>query len=174
MLFFGLNGVEERDRYTPRHVVFGIATKNGKVACAAVKVGSRTYLDLPGGGIDQNEDEEQALVREFDEETGLTVKPLARLAEVGQYYRSSDGRTFRFNYGGFWVVTSQLGKKKAKEPNHRLVWLDPATAIAGLRHESHAWFLLKWLRWDQRDRSHNSPAEAADALKSRVALLRAA
>lgn len=39
-----------------------------------------TYC-FPGGGIDADESEEDALVREFREELGLTVRPVRRLWE---------------------------------------------------------------------------------------------
>ena len=37
-----------------------------------------------GGGLDLEETEVQALIREFVEETGLTVAPLNRIAEASQ------------------------------------------------------------------------------------------
>ena len=41
-------------------------------------VAPRTYC-FPGGGIDRDESEEEALVREVREELGVTVRPLRRL-----------------------------------------------------------------------------------------------
>lgn len=37
-----------------------------------VKEAGRTWLDLPGGGMDHGEDVESALAREMHEEVGLT------------------------------------------------------------------------------------------------------
>lgn len=41
-------------------------------------VAPRTYC-FPGGGIERGESEEEALVREFREELGVTVRPVRRL-----------------------------------------------------------------------------------------------
>lgn len=149
-------------RHTPRNVVFGIAAKGSEIACvAAYHRGVRGYFDLPGGKIDDGETEKQALVREFEEETGLIVEPTKRLTEAGQYYLSSDGDTWRYSFGGLWAVTV-VGQGKKKEDHLALAWMDPSTAIATLRHESHGWFVLAWLRWQQRDGRHYGRKLSAD------------
>lgn len=143
MLNFTDSLSREDPRHTPRNVVFGIAAKDDKIACvAAYRRGSRGYFDLPGGKIDDGENEKQALIREFKEETGLIIEPTKRLTEAGQYYLSSDGETWRFSFGGLWAVTIVKEGGTPTEPHQTLAWLDPATAIANLRHESHGWFVL--------------------------------
>jgi len=153
-------------RMTPRHAVFGIATKGADIACVAVKVGSRSFFDLPGGGVKPGESEEEALVREFAEETGLKIRPQSRLAQASQYFRSSSGNANVLNLGGFWT-TSREGFVAKSEANHRLRWLDVGVAITSLRHESHAWFVLEWLRWNERDQTHYRRADAEDSFRQR-------
>ena len=102
-MFSFTNSLSKDDpRHTPRHVVFGVVAKANKIACVACLDGSRGYFDLPGGGMKVGETEERAIVREFREETGLLVRPTKRLTQAGQYYLSSDGKTWRYSFGGLW------------------------------------------------------------------------
>jgi 8-oxo-dGTP diphosphatase len=132
--------------YRRRPTAFGLVLQEGLLACVRVDRGKGSYFDLPGGAVDGDEDEAAALVREFVEETGMTVRPGARIAEAAQYFRKSDGQPIN-NTGGFWVAERLSLDPAAKvEPDHELVWLAPVAAIAALRHEAHAWAVACWLR----------------------------
>lgn len=90
--------------------------------------------------------EAEAVVREFREETGLRVAADVRLTEAAQFVDKSDGRTVN-NTGGFWTLRLLDPTPAGKiEDDHELVWLDPAEALASLRHEAHAWAVAVWLR----------------------------
>ena len=132
--------------YRPRPTAFGLVFEDGKLACVRVDRGEGSYFDLPGGAVDGDETEEQAVVREFLEETGMTVRPLTRIAEASQYFRKSDGEPIN-NIGGFWIAEQLSLDPSAKvEVDHELVWLDPHDALANLRHDAHAWAVTVWLR----------------------------
>jgi 8-oxo-dGTP diphosphatase len=132
--------------YRPRATAFGLVVQDEKIACVRVDRGEGSYFDLPGGAVDGDESEEQAVVREFLEETGMTVRPLARIAEASQYFRKSDGEPIN-NTGGFWIAAQRSLDPAAKvEADHDLVWLDPYEALARLRHDAHAWAVTVWLR----------------------------
>ena len=132
--------------YVHRPAAFGLAEKDGKLACVRVDRGEGSYFDLPGGAIDGEESEQQALIREFAEETGLIIQPEDRLVEAAQYFRKTDGSPVN-NAGGFWTVgLSGFDPSTQCEADHELVWLEPLEAIASLRHEAHAWAVAKWLR----------------------------
>ena len=132
--------------YLIRRTVFGLVVHEGRLACVRVERGEGSYFDLPGGAVDGDETEAEALVREFVEETGMTVRPAARLAEAAQYFRKSDGQPIN-NTGGFWVADQLSLDPTAKvEADHALVWLVPVAAIAALRHDAHAWAVATWLR----------------------------
>jgi 8-oxo-dGTP diphosphatase len=139
-------GVEPGLDYRLRATAFGVVLRAGRLACVRVDRGEGSYFDLPGGAVDGDETEEQALVREFIEETGMTVRPVARIAEAGQYFRKSDGAPIN-NVGGFWVAEQvSLDPARKIEADHELVWLDPAFALAHLRHDAHAWAVSSWIR----------------------------
>lgn len=140
-------GTREPDLdYVLRPTAFGLVFHDNTLACVRVDRGEGSYFDLPGGAVDGDETEEQALVREFVEETGMAVRPLARIAEAAQYFRKSDGAPIN-NTGGFWVAEQLSIEPSAKvEADHELVWLHPHTALNELRHEAHAWAVAAWLR----------------------------
>jgi 8-oxo-dGTP diphosphatase len=132
--------------YADRPTAFGLVFHDARLACVRVDRGEGSYYDLPGGALDGDETEEQALVREFVEETGLTVRPVTRIAGAAQYFRKSDGAPVN-NTGGFWVAERLALDPAAKiEADHELVWLHPHTALNELRHDAHAWAVAVWLR----------------------------
>lgn len=135
-------GVSHRLRST----AFGLVIEDGLLACVRVDRGPASYFDLPGGAVDGDETEVEALVREFVEETGMTVRPLARIAEAGQCFRKTDGAPIN-NVGGFWTAAQLALDPAAKvESDHELVWMPPQRALVALRHEAHAWAVAVWLR----------------------------
>ena len=84
MLQFGVR--KPASDYRHRATAFGIVERDGLIACVRVERETGPYFDLPGGGLDLEETEVQALIREFVEETGLTVTPLNRIAEIRRLY----------------------------------------------------------------------------------------
>ena len=115
--------------YVERPAAFGLVFRDGRLAC-----------------VDGEETEAQALVREFLEETGLSVRPFARIAEAAQYFRKSDSSPVN-NIGGFWIADALSLDRAAKvEADHELVWLAPHQALVELRHDAHAWAVTAWLR----------------------------
>ena len=131
--------------YADRPTAFGLVFRDRMLACVRV-TRDTPYFDLPGGAVDGDETEQEALVREFVEETGMTVRPVERIAEAGQYFRKSDGAPIN-NIGGLRIAERLSIDPAAKvEDDHKLVWLHPHTALAQLRHDAHAWAVAKWLR----------------------------
>lgn len=134
--------------YRDRRAAFGVAENTlGQIALAQVtKPGKAPYFDLPGGAVDGDETEEQAVVREFGEETGLVVEAGRLIQTVSQHFLKSDGEPVR-NHGGVYVV-KLLGDNPALkiEDDHALVWLDPRDAVVALRHDAHAWAVAAWMR----------------------------
>ena len=119
----------------------------GQIALVIVsKPGHAPWFDLPGGAIDPGEDQIAGLVREFGEETGLKVAPGAFLGRADQVSstptarRSTTANAVRRRY---WKATAPHLKI---EEDHELVWAPPLEAAKELRHDSHAWAVIAWLR----------------------------
>jgi len=133
--------------YADRPAAFGIASRGGEIALVRVqKPGHPLWHDLPGGALDPGESVEQAVVREFGEETGLTVAAGAVFARADQFFVNTDGVAFN-NRAAFLTLT--LGGYDAGlkiEDDHTLVWMTPRAALAALRHDAHAWAVTAWLR----------------------------
>lgn len=131
--------------YAVRPATFGLVLHDGKLASVRV-TRDVPYLDLPGGAVDGDETETEALVREFLEETGMSVEPIQRIVETGQYFRKSDGEPVN-NVGGVWIARMlAIDPDRKVETDHELVWLHPRAALAELRHDAHAWAVAAWLR----------------------------
>ena len=144
MLQFG-ERKEGRD-YAFRATAFGLVMRDGLLACVTVDRGANSYLDLPGGAVDGEETEAEALVREFVEETGLIISAEDRLVEAAQYVLKTDGRAVN-NTGGFWTgMIVHLDTAAKVEDDHTLTWIEPGKALRSLRHEAHAWAVACLLR----------------------------
>lgn len=145
-LQFGPEAADVASRDRP--CAFGVAVRDGRIACVLVdREDEGAYHDLPGGAIDGDETAAEALVREFAEETGLTVRPLGEaFAWAAQRFRKSDGEPVN-NLAAFFVAEITAEDPSAKvEDDHTLVWLDADEALRTLRHDAHAWAVAAWLR----------------------------
>ncbi len=133
--------------YRHRPAAFGLLVDDGRIALVRVERDQgRTYHDLPGGAVDGDETEAQALVREFGEETGLLVEAGAEIVRARQTFLKSDGEPVE-NSGGIYLATLVAPRPALKiEDDHTLVWMPMREAITALRHDSHAWAVAKWLR----------------------------
>ncbi|MHC3126997.1 NUDIX hydrolase [Brevundimonas sp. GN22] len=136
--------------YRHRAAVFGIAERDGLIACVRITRDKGPYFDLPGGAVEGEETEAEALTREFREETGLDVTPIDRLTEASQYFVRTDGEALN-NVSAFWTMQIAGSTPANKqEADHQLVWLTPDNALASVRHEAHAWAITCWMRWRAR------------------------
>lgn len=131
--------------YVERCTVYGICPR-GEAAIAVARIGRTAPFDydLPGGGIEADEDEAAALMREFQEETGLTVWPERIIGRAGQFW--VNGAEPRNSLATFYEVELSAEDGEPIEPDHKLVWVPPLDALRKMRHEAHAWAIMHWLR----------------------------
>lgn len=135
--------------YVERHSVYGVCTRaDGKIAVARIGRNGAFEYDLPGGGVEPGESDADALIREFDEETGLTIWPTRALFRAGQFWVDHDAP--RNSLATFFEVELSATDGRPSEPDHTLVWLPAPEAARKMRHDSHAWAILHWDR--ERDR----------------------
>ena len=66
--------------------VYGVLMRAGRALMAAETVMDRAVLKFPGGAVEPGETPEAALVREFDEESGLAVAAVALLHAPGTLF----------------------------------------------------------------------------------------
>ena len=133
--------------YADRPCAYGVALgEGGRIALVHVTKPEGSWYDLPGGAIDPGEDELQALVREFGEETGLVVRPGALVTRALQYMLMIDGSPVNNRSGLYAVEVAGSDVALKIEHDHELVWFEPFEALTRLRHDSHAWAVTAWLR----------------------------
>lgn len=133
--------------YADRPAAFGVLARGGEIALVRVeKPGHAPWHDLPGGALDAGESAEQAVVREFGEETGLQVAEGPVFAHADQRFVNTDGEAYN-NRAAFFILTETGEDPRLKiEDDHALVWMTPDAAVRGLRHDAHAWAVAAWLR----------------------------
>ena len=130
--------------FVERQVTHGVCARGEQIAVVRIGSAAPYEYDLPGGGVEADEDEAGALMREFIEETGLTVWPERVIGRAGQYWiRQGEPRN---NLATFYEVELSAADGEPTEPDHALVWLAPVEAALRMRHEAHAWAILHLLR----------------------------
>lgn len=136
--------------YKERPSVYGICQgEGGKIAIARIGDKANHHFDLPGGGIETDESEPEALIREFEEETGLPVWPLRQLGRAGQFW--INGEVPVNSLASFYEVETVGQKTAPTEADHTLIWLSVEEAARKVRHDSHAWAILSWDRERYKD-----------------------
>jgi len=140
---------EPHKRYAERPSVYGVCARaDGKIALARIGTKPNYQYDLPGGGIEQGESEPEALIREYEEETGLGVWPVKPIGRAGQFWIDRDEP--RNSLAAFYEVEITSDDGQPTEPDHSLVWMAPFEAALAMRHDSHAWAILYWARTTRR------------------------
>jgi len=138
------NRIEGLD-YLPRTGAYGILERDGRIACARIGYSDFTY-DLPGGAVDPGETPEQAVVREYREETGIKAEVVRPVTDLLHYFIHDDGTPYN-NHCYFYQMAWLGEDPSAKvEPDHELVWLNPVQVFTNLKNEGYAWAFLLWLR----------------------------
>ena len=101
--------------------VAGVVLKNGKVLLARHTYGNGTgLLVIPGGYIEHDETPQDALRREFLEETGIVVEPRRLIGS-------------RFNAKNWYVVFTAdhiSGEPRSdQDENSEVIWMDTAEVM---------------------------------------------
>ncbi len=127
-----------------RHSARSIIIRDGRIAMVYSRL--YNYYKFPGGGIEDGETHEQAIIRETREEAGLTVI-LASVRPYGYVHRvqkSHHGDAERFIQDNFYYLceaeaeaVSQMLDDYEAEEGFTLTWVEPQTAIAANRHTDH-------------------------------------
>ncbi len=119
-----------------RHAARGIVVRGETI----LLLYTERYHDysLPGGGIDEGEDEVTCLIRELEEETGAqgvrNVKPFARYDEYRPWYKSDADVIYMISYCYVCEIDEELGATafESHEVSNGMkpVWMNIYEAIA--------------------------------------------
>ena len=106
--------------YVVREGVYGVVL-NYEDKIAVVK-NSFGYF-LPGGGIEEGENFEECLIREFREETGYSIQISKFIGKSSKYYFSEAFNHYRHPIGFFYIVNLEQRLTDITEKDHELLWL---------------------------------------------------
>lgn len=130
--------------HSTRPSVRGIIMRAGKLAL--VHNGKFDYYMFPGGGIEEGESHEEALIREVKEESGLVVIPES-IKEYGSALRLSASQYFEntiFEQENFYYMCEAKTEVAATEfdvheieEQYSLVFLTPEEAVRRNRTNDH-------------------------------------
>ena len=139
-----LHDYDENWKHDLRPTVRGIIEKDGKLALIHKR--EFDYYAFPGGGIDEGETYEEALIREVKEETGLIVIPES-IREYGGALRLNKSTRFpetvfeQENYNYKCRVLDEVGEQNLDEEEalegFDLVFVTPEEARRKNRYDDH-------------------------------------
>ena len=102
--------------------VGGVFIRDGKVLLARHTYGAgKGMFIIPGGYVNFGEIPEETLVREYQEETGITVKA-GKL--IGMRFSAKDW------YAVFEAIYVEGEARSDGDENDQVVWMDPQEALA--------------------------------------------
>jgi ADP-ribose pyrophosphatase YjhB (NUDIX family) len=125
----------------PRPGAYGLLLDGGHTRHVLL-VRWRDRLFLPGGGVRPAETHEQALRREFAEETGQHVTAMALVGWARQFVRDAGGRHWN-KHCSFWLATTEPARGDQPEHDHTALWVPLPTALRELHEEASRWALRR-------------------------------
>ena len=130
----------EGAEYLDRKGAYLIPIENGKLAVVKTKKG---YF-LLGGGIDENETDEECIIRECLEEIGFE-------AEVGEYIGSAESYIKHPEIGYFHPIQNYYSGKLLRkvsdkvEADHKLEWVAVEDIVDNLFVEQQNWIVKEYI-----------------------------
>ena len=100
---------------------------------------AKNRYHLPGGGIDENEDPKQAVLREIQEETGYAVVDVQEIGHANQYLDTKDLGPIN-KLGTYFVCRVDTKLPRSSEPtDHESKWVSAEEFLASTAHDFHKW-----------------------------------
>ncbi len=123
---------EELNHFRHRRAVRGVVFDADKniALLHAVKEG---YYSLPGGGVDQEENFEQGVIRECKEEIGCDINIISKLGKTLEYRKKhtmvNESHGFTANVIGEKGSPIFIGDENEAEKNSVIIWIPILKAI---------------------------------------------
>lgn len=110
-----------------RKTVYGIVERGGKLLLVYSE--KDNDYSLIGGGIEPGESLEQALQREFLEESGFYIKRVKDFANIDCYWTKKDGRIIETDANFFIVDIDERSIQNPTEAFHKPIWVERENVI---------------------------------------------
>ena len=133
----------ENKQYYKRPGSYAIieSDEDNKIAIASDDVDVYFFL---GGGIKENETNENALKREVLEETGYSLKNIELFDKISSYcYSKTNG--YMDIEATIYIAKFDTKITEPKEKDHKLMWVEPNEYKDKLFHEYQRYILNKYI-----------------------------
>jgi 8-oxo-dGTP diphosphatase len=131
------------ETYVVREGVYGVVL-NDEDKIAVVKNPFGYFL--PGGGIEEGENFEECLIREFREETGYSIHINNFIGKSSKYYFSEGFNHYRHPIGFFYLVNLEQRLTDLTEKDHELLWMSQNECTEFL-YDHQDWAVKEALRF---------------------------
>lgn len=118
--------IGEKTNCNYRKTYYGIALKNGKILVVFSK--KECDYSLVGGGIEPNETPENALKREFLEESGYEINEFQEFINIDCFWIKRDGTKMETDAYFYLVKVDEFNIQKPTETFHIPMWINPSEA----------------------------------------------
>lgn len=98
---------------------------------------------LPGGGIEQGENAETALLREIVEETAFQARLLLKIGEASEYLYTPGYSSGMHKPSSFFIAEVTVPTGQAAE--HPVDWVSPSVLQHSLLHHSQRWAVQQFM-----------------------------
>lgn len=143
MNFLQFGSKDENYRYYDRPGAYGVIFNESNEIGIVEHNG---YYFLPGGGIEKDESESEALLREVREETGFEVQIDRHLGDANEFQISFDNK-IKFNQiGQFYKCSIIRDHKDQSDLTHVFKWVNYESVNVKLARQSHKWALTLAVR----------------------------
>ncbi|MCR2823628.1 NUDIX hydrolase [Lederbergia panacisoli] len=130
--------------YPIRKGVYAICFNSTMDKVLTVRNSKGDYF-LPGGGIENGEDNVSCLEREMLEETGFKIAIGPYIGNAMKYFKSTKDEPL-LNNGYFYLIVLSDKVQEPIEEDHYISWIDMVNAEQLLIHEHHYWAIKEGLR----------------------------
>jgi 8-oxo-dGTP diphosphatase len=134
---------EANKEYVPRPGAYAVIMDDRERFVAVIHNGE--YF-LPGGGLQENESQEDALKREITEETGYTADIGEKIGEANEYVYSPADETYYNRLGTFYFASTIGEPSHQAKRDHEFHWVTLDEFSPGTELTSHVWAVWQALR----------------------------